>query len=103
MGELCPSKVALRARCFGLQMELGKFPYLDTLKGPFTMMICRECVSTRFRCAHFHLIDVLWLLAFGLPVRCRDCGHRAHTNVFQALSIRRDDRIRRSWGQHSNA
>lgn len=67
------------------------------------MLICWGCRSTRFRSSHLRLSDFLQLLAFRLPVRCRDCHARVHTNVFRALVIKHADHVRHSGRRHEHA
>jgi hypothetical protein len=51
-------------------------------------MVCKECGSTSFRLSRLLTTDVLRMLRFQYPVRCRGCSTRIFVNSLQALAIR---------------
>jgi hypothetical protein len=50
---------------------------------------CHECGSTNVRIAHFRFGDLIRLLAFRYPVRCRTCKARWHAPVRYAIHLPR--------------
>jgi len=52
-------------------------------------MLCSHCSSPDLRRSSFHKEDLVRLLVFQLPVRCRECHERMFTNLLVALNLPR--------------
>jgi len=57
-------------------------------------LTCRRCGSTEFRTSRFRSGDLLRLLLFQLPVRCRSCKLRDFVFLPGFFAIRRAAKTR---------
>lgn len=57
-------------------------------------LYCHECGSRDVRASHFRLGDMLYLLGFHYPVRCRECKNRWYAPLRPALDLPRPKRRR---------
>lgn len=64
---------------------------------------CNHCGSSDFRPSRFRKLDLLHLLIFRFPVRCRDCSERLFVNARQFALIRRETEARRRRRAHSQS
>lgn len=56
-------------------------------------MKCPYCGASRFRISHLRFSDLLCLVVFRYPVRCRLCRERIHVSLPEAMRIRRASRL----------
>ena len=63
-------------------------------------MICDRCGTTNFRTSRLRLEDIMRLLAFGYPVRCRTCYTRLYVSLMLALRMRRAEKAAKGLDEH---
>jgi hypothetical protein len=58
-------------------------------------MECMLCGSNKFRLSKLHPPDLLLLIRFQYPVRCKACHKRATAGFLTAMKVNREDKLRR--------
>jgi len=64
-------------------------------------MICAYCGSSKFRTSRIKINDLIRLLLFQLPVRCRSCHERDYAGFMLASNLRQAEKVRRNETQQS--
>lgn len=59
-------------------------------------MKCQYCGSTKLRTSRLRVGDVVRLLLFQYPVRCRACRERDYAGLMLAVGLRQAEKARRA-------
>ena len=59
-------------------------------------MKCQYCGSTKLRTSRFRVGDVVRLLLFQYPLRCRACRERDYAGLMLAIGLRQAEKARRA-------
>ncbi len=64
-------------------------------------MNCIYCGSSKIRTSRFRLKDLVRLLLFQFPVRCRACNERDYAGFLLVLNLRQAEKVHRDEARRS--